>query len=239
MQNEKYQMKEIASPNFDLRKNGSQIKYVVLHYTGMDTAQDAIERLCSPESKVSAHYLIDEDGTLYHMVDETNRAWHAGQSFWQEEDDINNLSIGIELVNPGHANDYRPFPDPQISTLKTLLRGLFDKYALSPAALLAHSDIAPERKEDPGELFPWKEFAAEGFGLWPAEPHEPAILRLTKAEINEHLRIIGYYCPEESWHAQLSAYIAFLRRYHPERLLGGFDQTSLQRLVSLSSTMKN
>lgn len=232
-------MKELFSPNFDRRADGSTISYVILHYTGMETAQLALARLCSPESKVSAHYVIDEDGTVYQLVDEVNRAWHAGVSYWKGEDDLNSQSIGIELVNPGHACGYRPFPEVQITALKELLRSLYEKHGLNASSLLAHSDVAPDRKEDPGELFPWKELAMEGFGLWAAEDSNTQPIILDRDQINERLRTIGYYCPEDNMQAQLSAYIAFFRHYHPDRLMGGFDVISLHRLISISEQTKN
>lgn len=156
------------SPNYDARKGLPDM--IVLHYTGMTSAAAALERLCDRAAKVSAHYVIDEDGTLYHLVDEARRAWHAGVSFWAGERDINAVSIGIELVNPGHEFGYRPFPEAQISTLIALLDDVRSRWDIPDSRILGHSDVAPDRKEDPGELFPWDLLAAAGHGYVPSAP---------------------------------------------------------------------
>ena len=149
----------MPSPNHDDR-GGAAIDMLVLHYTGMKTAEAALERLCDPAAKVSAHYTIDEDGTVYAHVPEARRAWHAGVSFWAGATDINSRSIGIELVNPGHEFGYRDFPDAQIAALITLCHGILLRHPIPSARVLGHSDVAPARKEDPGELFPWERLAA-------------------------------------------------------------------------------
>src|SRR6478609_2257523 len=140
---------------------------LVLHYTGMKTASEALARLCDPAAKVSAHYTVDEDGTVYVHVPENRRAWHAGVSHWAGVDNVNARSIGIELVNPGHEFGYRAFPEAQIASLITLCHGILSRHAIPAARVLGHSDVAPARKEDPGELFPWGELALAGIGLWP------------------------------------------------------------------------
>ena len=155
------------SPNHDERPAGADIDVLLLHYTGMPTAAGALDRLCDPAAKVGAHYLIDEDGAVYALVDEDRRAWHAGVSYWRGERDINGRSIGIELVNPGHEFGYRPFPEPQMRALIGLCRDILARHAIPAARVLGHSDVAPARKEDPGELFDWPRLAAEGIGLWP------------------------------------------------------------------------
>ncbi|MDA5195067.1 N-acetylmuramoyl-L-alanine amidase [Govanella unica] len=160
------------SPNFNDRPVGRAPDMVLLHYTGMATAAEALDRLVQPEAGVSAHYLIDEDGTSYALVPEDKRAWHAGVSFWAGERDINGCSIGIELVNPGHAlpgyaGGYRPFPEAQMTALLDLLGGISRRHNIPAARLLAHSDVAPARKQDPGELFDWERLAEAGFGLMP------------------------------------------------------------------------
>jgi N-acetylmuramoyl-L-alanine amidase len=160
------------SPNQDDR--GSAIDMLVLHYTGMATAEAALSRLCDPEAKVSAHYTIDEDGTVYAHVPEERRAWHAGRSFWAGRRDTNARSIGIELVNPGHEFGYRAFPPGQIASLTVLCRDILGRHAIPAAHVLAHSDVAPARKEDPGELFPWMALAQAGIGLWPEKAARPA-----------------------------------------------------------------
>jgi len=152
------------SPNFDERHAGKNLDMLILHYTGMRTAEESLARLCDPRAKVSAHYLIDEDGTLYRLVDETKRAWHAGVSHWANETDINSCSLGIELQNPGHEFGYRDFPDAQVRALTTLCTDILSRHAVLAERILGHSDVAPSRKEDPGELFDWRGLAAAGIG---------------------------------------------------------------------------
>lgn len=159
------------SPNFGLRKDGRTPTLVILHYTGMQSAEAALARLRDPEAEVSAHYLIDESGGLFALVDEAARAWHAGRAEWRGEPDVNSASVGIELVNRGHPGEgggpYHPFPEPQTARLESLLAGLFARWALTPAAILAHSDVAPERKSDPGEKFDWARLARRGLAIGP------------------------------------------------------------------------
>jgi N-acetylmuramoyl-L-alanine amidase len=154
------------SPNHDDR-GGAAIDMLVLHYTGMKTAEEALTRLCDPAAKVSAHYTIDEDGTVYALVPEARRAWHAGVASWAGASDINARSIGIELVNPGHEFGYRDFAEGQIASLITLCHSILMRHPIPSARVLGHSDVAPARKEDPGELFPWQRLAKSGIGLWP------------------------------------------------------------------------
>ena len=156
---------ERPSPNHDAR--GAGIDMLVLHYTGMVSGEAALSRLCDPEARVSAHYMIDEDGTIFALVPEDRRAWHAGVSYWAGQTNINARSIGIELVNPGHEFGYRAFPATQIAALTTLCHSILVRHPIPSARVLGHSDVAPARKEDPGELFPWEKLAAAGIGLWP------------------------------------------------------------------------
>lgn len=149
--------KEAPSPNWDER--ALPITMVVLHYTGMPTAQEALARLCDPQAKVSAHYFIDEEGTVTRLVPEEKRAWHAGRSYWRGVTDVNSASIGIELANPGHEWGYRPFPEAQMEALLPLLADIVDRHRISRANVVGHSDIAPARKDDPGELFDWERLA--------------------------------------------------------------------------------
>jgi len=158
---------ERPSPNHDARPVGAAIDMLVLHYTGMESAEAALARLGDPATKVSAHYTLDEDGTVYAMVPEDRRAWHAGVSFWAGEGDINARSIGIELVNPGHEFGYRAFAKPQIDSLIALSHEILARHPIPPARVLGHSDVAPARKDDPGELFPWAQLAEAGIGVWP------------------------------------------------------------------------
>jgi N-acetylmuramoyl-L-alanine amidase len=157
-------MIEALSPNFNERKAPPDM--VVLHYTGMKTGAEALARMCDPAAQVSAHYMVEEDGQVYRLVPEERRAWHAGVSFWKGETDINGCSIGIEIVNPGHEFGYRDFPAAQIDAVIGLLDGIRERWDIPDHRILGHSDIAPARKEDPGERFPWAELAAHGHGLW-------------------------------------------------------------------------
>lgn len=149
--------RETPSPNWNRR--ALPISMVVLHYTGMRSANEALERMCDPAAEVSAHYMIDEDGTVHRLVDEAKRAWHAGKSSWRGISDINSASIGIELVNPGHEWGYRPFTEAQMDSLLPLLADIVKRNDIPRANVVGHSDIAPERKEDPGELFEWERLA--------------------------------------------------------------------------------
>jgi len=155
------------SPNHGPRPSPGRIDLLIIHYTGMESAAAALDRLCDPAAEVSAHYLVEEDGTVWQLVDEARRAWHAGRAFWAGATNINDRSIGIELANPGHEYGYRSFPEPQLAALETLCRAVLARHPIAPERVLGHSDIAPERKTDPGELFPWERLAAAGIGLWP------------------------------------------------------------------------
>lgn len=148
---------DAPSPNFDAR--ALPITMLVLHYTGMQDAASAIERLRSVEAKVSSHYLVAEDGQVLRMVDENNRAWHAGRSHWRGIDDVNSASIGIEIVNPGHEFGYRPFPEAQMGALIPLMKQIVDRHGIGRGNIVGHSDVAPARKIDPGELFDWERLA--------------------------------------------------------------------------------
>lgn len=161
------------SDNYDDRPFKTVIDTIIIHYTGMATAEEALERLCDnsdaaqARGRVSAHYMIDEEGKIYALVDERDRAWHAGVSFWRGRKNINDFSIGIELVNPGHEFEYRPFPRVQMDALLSLCKNICKRHPINPAFILGHSDIAPGRKSDPGEKFNWRFLARAGIGLWP------------------------------------------------------------------------
>src|SRR5271156_4887349 len=154
------------SPNHDERAGGRSPDMIVLHYTGMPDAEAALDRLCDPLSKVSAHYLVFEDGRVVQMVQEARRAWHAGLSSWAGETDINSCSIGIEIANPGHDYGYPDFPKRQIAAVTALCRGIQTRNPIRPERVLAHSDVAPSRKHDPGEKFPWQTLWDSGVGHW-------------------------------------------------------------------------
>jgi N-acetylmuramoyl-L-alanine amidase len=154
------------SPNIGQRRKGANPRLLIIHYTGMRSAEEACRWLCDPRSGVSCHYLVDEQGLITQMVDEDARAWHAGASFWRGFDDINSCSIGIEVHNPGHELGYRDFPDRQIYRVVELARDIAERHHIHPGDVLAHSDIAPARKIDPGEKFPWRKLHSAGVGLW-------------------------------------------------------------------------
>ena len=168
-------VRDVPSPNFDARRGPPDM--LVLHYTGMQTAEAAIARLCDPEAKVSAHYVVDEDGSILKLVPEERRAWHAGRGVWLGETDCNAASIGIEIVNPGHEFGYRDFPEVQVDAVISLIADIRTRWTIPDNRIIAHSDLAPERKQDPGERFPWKRLAAAGHGLW-FEPAQERIAAL-------------------------------------------------------------
>lgn len=163
---------ERPSPNTDARRGLPDL--ILLHYTGMQSGEAAIERLCDPEARVSAHYVVEEDGRIFRLAPEARRCWHAGKSWWKGETDVNAVSIGVEIVNPGHEFGYRPFPDAQIEAVIALVGDIRSRWDVPDARIIGHSDVAPTRKTDPGELFPWKTLAEAGHGLW----FEPALERI-------------------------------------------------------------
>ena len=169
-------VRDVPSPNFDARRGPPDM--LVLHYTGMQTAEAAIARLSDPETKVSAHYVVDEDGSILKLVAEERRAWHAGRGVWLGETDCNAASIGIEIVNPGHEFGYSDFPEVQVDTVISLIADIRTRWTIPDARIIGHSDLAPERKQDPGERFPWKRLASVGHGLW----FEPAPERVAAVE---------------------------------------------------------
>jgi len=209
------------SPNHDARPAGKATDILLLHYTGMRDAESALARLTDPAAKVSSHYLIDEDGTAYRLVEEGRRAWHAGASWWGGERDVNGVSIGIELVNPGHEFGYRAFPPAQMQALIGLCRDILARHPIPPARVLGHSDVAPTRKRDPGELFDWQGLAAAGIGLWPAPAEGPADLAAVQAALAGY----GYELrPSGQMDAATrAALIAFQRHFRPSRIDGLAD----------------
>lgn len=172
------------SPNFGERRGRKAPDLVVLHYTAMKTPEEALERLSSPEFEVSAHYLIAENGSIFSLVDEKERAWHAGVGAWGGVTDVNSASIGIELCNPGNA----PFAAPLMDSLEELLADILDRRAISPECVIAHSDCAPGRKFDPGTHFDWQRLARSNLSIWPSMPFiEPC-----ESTFENHLRSFGY-----------------------------------------------
>jgi len=198
---------------------------LVLHYTGMQSAESALDRLCDPEAKVSAHYVIDEDGAVAPLVSEYSRAWHAGEAFWRGETDINARSIGIELVNPGHEFGYRDFPEVQMAALVDLALDILARHPIPARNVVGHSDVSPRRKTDPGELFDWAGLARAGVGLWPGQA-EPA--EADQARVLEWLAAFGYDSSEGS-----QAIAAFQRHFRPETIDGRADGQTAGRLRAL------
>ncbi|MHA1151983.1 MAG: N-acetylmuramoyl-L-alanine amidase [Alphaproteobacteria bacterium] len=219
---------ESPSPNFDARPESQTIDILLLHYTGMVSATEALARLCDETAKVSAHYCIDEDGSLYHLVPEDKRAWHAGVASWAGAGDINARAIGIELVNPGHEFGYRAFPEAQMETLVELTGGILARHPIPASRVLGHADVAPLRKEDPGELFDWARLAASGIGLWPGatEPCAPP----DAAETRRQLAGFGYGYLDNDPAAVVRA---FQRHFRPEAVTGEVDAETAGRLAAL------
>ena len=180
------------APNFGDRAPGAKIDIVVLHYTGMETTKAALHRLCDAEARVSAHYLIDEGGQIYALVAEEARAWHAGEALWAGARDINSRSIGIELANPGHEFGYCDFPGAQIDALIPLARDIIHRFGIPAARVLGHSDVAPGRKQDPGERFPWRQLADAGIGLFPPDGLAPDADAPSREAFLGGLACLGY-----------------------------------------------
>lgn len=215
------------SPNCNERRGDGRIRYVILHYTGMVSDAAAEDRLCDPAAEVSAHYLVHRDGQLVQLVAEADRAWHAGQSFWRGERDLNSCSIGIEIGNPGHDWGYRPFPDGQMQAVLALVADIAGRQRIAPAAVLGHSDIAPARKADPGELFPWELLAARGLAL-AAPVVVPADPGWSDARFAAELHRFGYAVADLR-----AATVAFQRHFRPACIDGGIDAETRATLLAL------
>jgi N-acetylmuramoyl-L-alanine amidase len=227
-------LRERPSPNHGPRAGG--VDMLVLHYTGMPSAAAALERLCSAEARVSAHYLIEEDGTLWRLVPEERRAWHAGRSWWRGRADVNDVSIGIELVNPGHEFGYRAFPEAQMAALEELCRGILARHTIPARNVVGHSDVAPLRKQDPGELFDWPRLARAGIGLWP-EPTGGPTPPEDAARMQRLLAAIGYRVPQSgALDAETRVVVAaFQRHFRPARCDGISDAATRQRIAAVAS----
>lgn len=236
---------ERPSPNHDARPEGAAVDTLVLHYTDMLSAEAALRRLCDSLAEVSAHYLIAEDGAVFRLVPEHRRAWHAGRSRWRGVESLNATSIGIELANPGHSNRYEPFPAVQMDSLIALARIILAQHPIPPRNVVGHSDIAPERKLDPGELFDWRRLAEAGIGLWPdgdaprtsgtnaplaMGDHGPRVTRLRR-----RLARYGYGVGEDDRFGPHTKAVvtAFQRHFRPVRLDGTWDDECDARLTQL------
>ena len=228
----------LPSPNHDERQGG-QPDIILLHYTGMESADAALARLRDPEARVSSHYFVYENGSIVQMVPEARRTWHAGESSWAGVTDINSRSIGIEIANPGHDFGYPDFPKRQIAAVITLCRGIIARCGIARDRVLAHSDVAPSRKQDPGEKFPWRLLADSGVGLW-VEPVPitdwlslvPGDTGDTVTELQKSLAEYGYGVPISGDYDQVTrdAVTAFQRRFRPAQIDGMADTSTRETL---------
>ena len=235
---------DLPSPNHDQRD--SAIDMLILHYTGMQSAQAALHRLRSIEAKVSSHYVVDEDGTIFRLVLEDRRAWHAGISHWQGHSALNGRSIGIEIVNPGHEFGYRDFPVLQMAAVCDLCLSILSRHTIPARNVVGHSDVAPDRKEDPGERFDWRGLARNGVGLWPQDAvdlgtrgsvRDAVTLRPVRAALAD----IGYrVAPSGALDPTLSTVLrAFQRHWRPEAVTGQADDGTLVRLLAVQTLVRS
>jgi len=230
---------EAPSPNFDERRAPPDM--IVLHYTGMRTGEEALARLRDPAAKVSSHYLVEEDGRVFRLVPEERRAWHAGRSYWQGETDCNGASVGIEIVNPGHEFGYRVFPHTQIEALIALLTDVRSRWSVPDARVIGHSDVAPARKQDPGELFPWERLARAGHGLWlePKPAPGPALKVGDEGPgvfvLQAGLHRLGYEPRPSGTYDEETATVvtAFQRHWRPTKVDGVADGETRARLMAV------
>lgn len=230
---------DAPSPNFDTRTKVPDM--LVLHYTGMRTGEAALARLCDPAAEVSAHYMVEEDGRIFRLVAEERRAWHAGRSFWKGEAGVNHASIGIEIVNPGHEFGYRPFPEAQIAAVIALVADIRTRWEIEDSRILGHSDVAPARKEDPGELFPWKQLAQAGHGVWaeadpaPGDPLTEGAEGVGVFALQAGLTRLGYDCAPTGKFDQNTREVvtAFQRHWVQSRFDGVADGLTRARLMAV------
>jgi len=240
----------VASPNFGERRGGAPVDMLVLHYTGCPSAESALLWMCSPDSQVSAHYLVDEDGEIIQLVDEAARAWHAGAAFWDGETDVNSRSVGIEIQNPGHLEcPLPPYPDVQMEAVIALCRDIMARHGISPLRVVGHSDVAPARKADPGEHFPWRRLAEEGlaFMVEPA-PLSTCGARLGAGDAGEEvarlqagLGRIGYGIEKTGIFDEMTAAVvrAFQRRFRPQKVDGVADASTTATLERVLAALDN
>jgi N-acetylmuramoyl-L-alanine amidase len=213
------------SPNFNDR-DGVAIDMLVIHYTGMRSGDEALERLCDHKAEVSAHYVISQEGEVLSLVDEIKRAWHAGIASWRGHSNINSRSIGIELVNPGHEFGYQDFPHAQMVPLIDLCQGILARHDIAPRNVVGHSDVAPARKQDPGERFDWRRMAEAGIGLWPNL--DGSVAAVPEKEAARALHQIGYDISDQN-----AAIAAFQRHYRPRLIDGVVDDETRQCIAAV------
>ena len=228
-------MKVLNSVNFDNR-TGAKIKYLIMHYTGMINGANALEKLCDPKSKVSAHYLVEENGQVYHLVNEQKRAWHAGVAKWEDDEDINDISIGIEIVNSGHAyagyeSVYKAFPEVQMAQVIGLAQKIINRHKIKRHYVLGHSDVAWRRKIDPGELFDWKKLSQNGVGVWPTSSSEGVKIKVDLSNFLRQLKTFGYDVDFEKDPSETIT--AFQRHFRQDNINGQLDKETMWRLLSL------
>jgi N-acetylmuramoyl-L-alanine amidase len=235
-----------VSPNFGPRPDGLRPDMIVLHYTGMEAGAAAEARLCDPASEVSSHYLVHEDGRIVQMVRESDRAWHAGKSSWRGNRDVNSRSVGIEIVNPGHEFGYPDFPKVQILAVIELCRGIAHRHSVRPEMILGHSDVAPGRKVDPGEKFPWRLLARHGIGHFvePARLRGGAISSLGDSgapveELQSMLALYGYGVEITGLFDRQTeiAVAAFQRHFRPKQIDGVADRATVATLHRLLASL--
>jgi len=230
------------SPNREARRNGREPDMLLLHYTGMESAESALDWLTRQESGVSCHYLIDEEGRIAQLVAESDRAWHAGQSQWADERDINSCSIGIEIHNPGHDFDYPDFPEAEMRAVEALCLDILSRHPIPPGRVLAHSDVAPGRKRDPGEKFDWYRLARAGIGLWvpPAPLGDDA--GLGPGDEGEAVEALQRALLEFGYGVEVTSTYgtglekvveAFQRHFRTERIDGRADSSTIETLNRL------
>ena len=241
----------VVSPNIGERRGRGRPKLLILHYTGLESARRSIDVLCDPVCEVSCHYLVDIDGRVTQMVREADRAWHAGRSFWQNETDVNSSSVGIEIQNPGHAHGYPDFPEPQMKAIERLSLDIITRHGMACEAVLAHSDIAPQRKIDPGEKFDWQRLHRAGVGHWVpprtlGEELDAEAFDATNSD--ERVRACQHLLAQYGYDTKQDGLLdaaagrvisAFQRHFRPERVDGLPDSSTIHTLQDLIAALTN
>ncbi len=235
----------ISSPNFDHKKRSRKsIKFIIVHYTGMQSERESLIRLCNPKSKVSCHYFIRKNGKILKLVDDYYTAWHAGKSYWKNYKNLNKNSIGIELANKGHKFGYKNFKKKQLSSLIKISKILIKKYKIKRENIIGHSDIAPLRKNDPGEKFPWRELANNKIGIWHNYQNKE-LVKSRKVKISlkfklifiKNIKKIGYYFSAVKKTNTSKIVKAFQRHYRQELINGIIDKECLLIASNLSKKL--